>query len=192
MFRKFVKMVQGMKTVESKFDPAQFGDPVAMKTDWGPAKGGGTNFRTHKLVEVNQDRLEFKAAAGAKLFYLIFFLAGIGLMIGFIFSGYSSEGFSFNTTLIMLPLIGLVFTLVGGCLMYFGTAPVVFDKRMGSFWKGRKAPSMVLRRTSLKHFTELDKIHALQIISEYCRSTCSNRMYFSVYGLESCITPRLP
>jgi hypothetical protein len=53
------------------FDPSQLGDPLAMKTDWTPAKAGGASFRTHKLVRVDPDRLEFRASMG----YLLFALA---------------------------------------------------------------------------------------------------------------------
>ena len=76
-----------------------------------------------------------------------------------------------------LILIGGVFATVGGCLLYFGTKPIVFDKVRGVFWKGRKKPGEVFDRRSLKNFTGLEVVHALQIISEYCRGSKSS--YYS-------------
>jgi len=59
----------GRRTVS--FDPAALNDPVARQTAWGPAKGGGANFRTHRLVAVEHSRMEFKATAGAVVSYLV-------------------------------------------------------------------------------------------------------------------------
>jgi hypothetical protein len=78
----------------------------------------------------------------------------------------------------MMPmLIGLVFAGVGGGLLYFGTAPIVFDKRERYFWKGRKGPRDVFNPKSLKNLVEIGQIHALQLISEYCRGDKSS--YYS-------------
>lgn len=170
MFKKLWQKLRGMAASPSEFDPSCFDDPIAMQTDWTPAKGGGANFGTHKLVEVNSHRMEFRASIGAMLFYLIFLLVGLGVMIGFGAARLSAGEFSFNTDTIVPLLIGLVFATAGGCLLYFGTAPIVFDTKKESFWKGRRGPDEVSGRDSLKHFAELDDIHALQLIKEYCRS----------------------
>lgn len=45
-------------------DPAKFDDPLAMQTKWTPVKKGGASFRTHKLVEVSPDQLQFRATIG--------------------------------------------------------------------------------------------------------------------------------
>ena len=74
-------------------------------------------------------------------------------------------------------LFGAIFTCVGGCIFYFGTQPVVFDRQKGFFWKGRTAPHEVLRKDRLKNFAKLDQIHALQLLSEYCRGNKSS--YYS-------------
>jgi len=170
-----MKKLLRLRGRQHAFDPSQLGDPVAMQTGWTPAKRGGTSFRTHKLVEVNLYRLEFQASLAAKLFYLIFLLSGIGIIIGFLFTKIASEGFSFDADTILPLVAGLVFAMVGGFLLYFGTAPIVFDKTHGAFWKGRKSPNEY--RQDIKHFAELDKIHSLQLISEYVRS--NKHSYYS-------------
>jgi hypothetical protein len=177
MFKKLIEKMKSMASDRVSFDPSSLNDPVAMQTDWTPAKRGGANFRTHKLVVVNSNRREFRASLGAKLFYFIFLLVGIGVLIGFSFSKLSSGGFSFQMDTIMPLLFGVIFASVGGSLLYYGTAPIVFDKRKGAFWKGRKSPDEVFNKKALKYFAELERIHALQLISEYCRGNKSS--YYS-------------
>ena len=177
MLRKLMQKLANLQDAGETFDPTIFGDPIAEQTEWAPARGGGANFRTHKLVEVSSDRVEFRAAAGARVFYLVFLIIGLAVGIGFSFVQISSGTFGLNVESIMPPAIGLVFAVVGGCMLYFGTAPIVFDTRKGYFWKGRKAPDDVFDKRTLKHFAKLDSIHALQLISEYCRGNKSS--YYS-------------
>ena len=178
LMNKLKSIVNRLKTPGQPIDPSQFDDPLAEQIEWSPCKRGGANFTTHKLYETNLERLEFKPAFGAKIFYSIFLFVGLAVMFGppisRILDGKSIwNGFE---TLFLL-LFGLVFTSAGGTLLYFGTAPIVFDKRNGYFWKGRKSPVNVPNIDSIKHFAELDNIHALQIISEYCSGEDSS--YYS-------------
>lgn len=175
MFKNLMKRLLRWSGGQHAFDPAQLNDPLAMQTEWTPAKRGGSSFRTHKLIEVNFYRMEFRASLGAILFYIIFIIAGLGIIIGFAFTKIASDGFSFDADTILPLAAGLVFAVVGGFLLYFGTAPIVFDKTQGAFWKGRKTPNEY--RQNIKHFAGLEKIHALQLISEYVRS--SKHSYYS-------------
>ena len=159
------------------FDPARLGDPVASKTAWTPAKGGGTNFRTQKLVRVSSYRIEFRASAGAILFYSIFLLGGLIPMIGITYANFSKGTLGFNANTIMPIVFGAVFAAIGGLLMYFGTMPMVFDKMRGCFWKGFQPPNEMVDKTALKHYSEFSRIYALQIISELCRG--KNSSYYS-------------
>jgi len=61
--------------------------------------------------------------------------------------------------------------------MFASTAPIAFDKRTGYFWKGRVTPADRFRQRDGERKTRLDRIHALQIISELCRSR--NSSYYS-------------
>ncbi len=177
MFRKLFNQLRKMVSESSSFDASHFDDPVAMQTSWTPLKSGGSNFKTHKLVQVNSNRIEFKASLGAKLFYFIFFIAGIGAMIAFSYPKFESGDFGINMESIMPLLIGLGFMIAGGVMLYFGTTPIVFDKRNKSFWKGRKSPNMVYRKKELKTYVSLKDIHAIQLISEYISGNKSS--YYS-------------
>lgn len=151
------------------FDPAALNDPVALLTAWSPAKGGGASFRTHRLVTVDHSRLEFKATAGAVVFSLLFLLVGLGVALGIPAARLAADDSPWLTGELLMPmLIGLLFAGVGGALLYFGTAPIVFDLRRGCFWKGRQDPALLFDQRGVKNFAQLPDIHALQIISEYC------------------------
>lgn len=128
MLKKFINKLKELTNAGDTFDPAIFGDSVAEQTDWTPAKKGGTNFRTHELIRVGPLRFEFRASIVAKLFYSLFLLAGIGLIIGLSVSGFSSGAFLFDVDTIMPLSIGFVFVIIGGCMLYFGTAPNTLSK----------------------------------------------------------------
>lgn len=161
----------------SQIDPSQFGDPVAIATQWTPAKSGGANFRTHKLIEVDTTRIEFQASTGAKIFYGVFMVFGLGFSIVFSALQFSNENASFEFEMFIPIFFGLIFLAVGALMFYFGTAPVVFDKAVGYFWAGRKSPQEVFDVRTVKRSAELSQIHALQLISEYVRGNKSS--YYS-------------
>ena len=158
-----------------QIDKAGFNDPLALTIEWTPATRGGTNFRTHRLVEIDFSRVEFKAATAAKLFYSFFFGMGLFVGIGFAFQNNIVENFSVQT--IAPILFSLIFVLVGGLLYYFGTAPIVFDKGVGYFWKGRKSPQDSPEAGTIKKLALLEDIHAIQLLSEYVRGSKSS--YYS-------------
>jgi hypothetical protein len=114
---------------------------------------------------------------GARLFYGVFLLVGLGVMIGFSAGNASSGKIGLNAETIFPLLFGLVFASVGGGLWYYGTTPIVFDRRKGNFWKGRKSPDEVFDKSRLKCFAKIEDIYAIQLISEYCRSDKSS--YYS-------------
>lgn len=177
MFKTWLQKLNPPGNNPPSFDPSRLGDPVASKTAWTPAKGGGANFRTQKLVKVSSYRIEFRAAVEAKLFYSVFLLLGLGAIIGFSCLNFSGATFSFNPKTIMPLVMGAVFSTLGGVMLYFGTIPMVFDRMRGCFWKGRPAPTGTTGKTALKPFTEFSRIYALQIISELCRG--KNSSYYS-------------
>lgn len=160
MFKARLKIKKTDRTSEMTFDPALLDDPIAIQTEWVPAKSGGTNIATHKLVEVHPERLEFRVSMGACLAYLAIFLVGVGLIV------YAFQG-KYSGSSPIFP--GLVFCAVGGLLMYYGMVPIVFDKNADYFWKGRKNPAdQLLGNKSVKIAAMLENIHAIQLLSEYC------------------------
>jgi hypothetical protein len=164
MFEKLAQMLQNLKNSQNVFDPAQFGDPIATQTDWRPARGGGSNFRTYKLVKVNPYRVEFKTTIGAILFSLIFALPGIGLLIFLI---PNVDWSSIASGIIIALLLGLIFASLGGYMFYSQMLPIVFDKQEGFFWKERKPQAEILTNEATAKYVRLELVHALQIVAEY-------------------------
>lgn len=144
--------------------PPRFADdPVARMTRWDPLVSGGANFRTRNLVRVNPARMAFPASLGMRLFAGVFLVVGIGVGVA---GGVAVQWF--------LIAFGAVFAGAGGAMLYSATAPVVFDKQQGAFWKGRTPPNETYHRSSLKHYTPLGDIHALQIVKERVRGDDSS------------------
>jgi len=177
MLKKMFEKLRTLVDDPDPFDPSRFGDPVAQQTNWMPAKRGGANFRTRRLVHVTSNRIEFRASMGAILFFGLFLLGGLGFAVGFSLYHFSEGTFLFRADTVLPSLFGIVFAAVGGYLIYLGTAPIVFDKTKGFFWKGRMTPGEMLDSNALKHFAGLEEIHALQLISEHCRGQKSS--YYS-------------
>jgi hypothetical protein len=160
--------------------PAGHQGSAAQKIASNPVKAGGASFGTHKLVEVSPNRMEFKPAFGAVLFYLIFMVSGIGVFIFFLHNFLSGKCSLFTADVFIPFLVGTGFTIVGGCMLYFGTVPIVFDKNNGYFWKGRKSPDAVFNIDQIKSCAQLNDINAIQIISEYCSGRKSSYMSYEI------------
>jgi hypothetical protein len=177
MVRDLIRKLQQLTVEAVPFDPSSLGDEVATKTSWEPAKGGGASFRTHRLVEIDPHRTEFRAVRGAIAFYGVFIAIGIVAMT-IMFLATQGSSFSASPAGVIVPIaVGLVFSAVGGTMIYVGLAPIVFDKRRGEFWKGRVAPYEASNRENVKHYARLSGVRALQIIRERCRT--KNAAYYS-------------
>jgi hypothetical protein len=179
MLRKLLEALKNLVPPPEVFDPSQFNDPLATQVEWTPTHPRGSSFHTHKLVQLHSDRVEFQPARGLKLFLGIFIFAGAFGPIGFVFalaiSGEMHFPMIFN--LLISILMGISIVTVGCILYYRNSAPIVFDRYSGYFWKGRKAPNEVLDIKAIKDACKLEDIHALQLISEYCQGGKSS--YYS-------------
>jgi hypothetical protein len=177
MLKKIVESLKKLSNRGPAFDPSVLDDPVAMRTEWKPLKRGGANFKTHKLVEVNFHRFEFKATVFTKIFCIIFLLAGLAVFFFFGVNTIDMHNFSMNIESLLPLVFGLIFALIGALLLYFGTKPIVFDKTFGYYWKSRKEPAQTYDQSVKKTSAPLSNVHALQIISEYVSSSKSS--YYS-------------
>lgn len=155
-------------------DPASFNDPIALQTEWRPAKGGGTNICTHVMKETSPDRIEFRATWKAKFFYSVFLFAGLGVIGAGVNEVATKE---FEGGMLILFLVGAVFAMVGGLLLYFGTRRIVFDLQSGYYYRGSKSPQQVVNPDEIKTMVRLDRIHAIQLISERCSGNKGKRYY---------------
>jgi len=171
-------------------DPVeQFGDELAGEIEWSPCKGGGSNFKTNKLVEVDASRVVFKATLGAKMFSLVFAFGSL-LWFSFLFMPKGEENFPVFGY-VMCTLGGLVFLGVGVGMFIAFSRPITFDKMVGYYWRGRQSPDMMFGDVpDSEKYVPLEEIYALQIISEYCRSSGKNSSSYHSYELNLVLRDR--
>ncbi|PWN06468.1 hypothetical protein [Rhodohalobacter mucosus] len=181
MLDKMKSWIKKMSEVEP-FDASRFNDPLAERIDWVPLKRGGSNFHTHKMVEVDAHRLEFRPTVGARLFAGIFLAVGIFFPILFLVQG-DADMESVGATVGIIAF-GLVFAGAGGAMWYTMGKPRVFDKWAGMYWKGHKKPDLLYKpmgneddNKDKKDAAMLRDVHAIQLIREYVRSDKSS--YYS-------------
>ena len=177
MFDKLVEKLKELVGNRVPPDPSQFNDPVAERTEWSPKKSGGANFCTHRLEQAGPMSVEFRPTVMARMLYGLFFVAGIGVLVMVVYPRLQNGTIEFDMQLIMPAVLGMVFTAVGVALLYYGGRKIVFDRRRGYFWKGHKAPDLYRPGAGSKSAVALGDIHALQIISEFCRGSKGSSYY---------------
>ncbi len=151
------------------FDPSRFNDPLANQIQWTSLKSGGSNFRSHNLVEVNPNRMEFRQSLNSKLFSFVFMLAGLLIPVFFIFGSIDLAQEEAWKMVAFVVVFGLVFIGTGYFSYKRGASPVVFDKMIGKFWKGKEGPDVKPELMNAEQVKNTADIHALQLISEYVR-----------------------
>lgn len=179
MLEKLKKMSETLTESMNRgtINPAQFEDPLAESIGWTPVKGGGSNFRTHTFFEESHNRVGFKATPGAKLFSGLFMLVGLGVAVGISWSELQNGTPLFDVQMLFPIIFGLIF-FGAGFFMYRSFAkPVIFDKLVGYYWKGWKAPERYSGTEPPKNAVRLDDIYAIQLLSEYIRG--DKRSYYS-------------
>lgn len=153
----------------------QFEDPIAKSIDWSPLKRGGTNFKTHKLIN-DVYRMQYKATMGAMLFGGVFLLFGAGIPGWILYENFKQDNQFLMSENIFIIGFGLVFLAVGIFLIRKFATPITFDKHIGYFWRGNKEPEMYSMNNP-KEAIRLSAIYALQLISERVKSDKGS--YFS-------------
>ncbi len=147
MLEKVKEWGQRVIAQHAPIDPSYFDDTIAMKTKWSPLKAGGASFGTHKLVEIDSTRLEMKKSLGSFLFGGVFFLVGLGALVGAA-ANPVWPAFAWAGT------FGVVFTGVGAWVAWPTT--LVFDAT---------TRQIGLRKGAIAFST----VHAIQVIKEYVR-----------------------
>lgn len=128
------------RALPKPIDPAVFGDPLALQTQWTPLVRGGSNFGTHRLVEGEAGCLEFKQSLGALAFGGVFMAVGLGAGGSAALNG--SPWFA---------LFALPFTAVGVLMVW--PAPLRFDPATRQY-------------VSRKVQVPFSRIRALQLLPE--------------------------
>lgn len=165
-----------LKKVELKYSDTE--DPVAQRTSWEPAKSGGANFKTHKMM-VDGFRIKIEGTKGALVFALIFAIPGlIALFVGIPYAIMTGEYFP----VVFILLWGLVFS-AAGIYMLKTRRGFTFDKTKSVYYSGKEyRPEGAQDREKQG---KLDDVYAIQLISERVRSRSkSSSSSYSSYELN--------
>ncbi|WP_430937074.1 hypothetical protein [Saccharicrinis sp. 156] len=176
MFNELVKKVKEeyrKATQAEVVHPEIFQDTLATKVSWVPLKNGGANFRTHKVIKVDENNLEVQPTLMSKIFAHIFMIAG-AVMIAYSLYKLSEVAWQFQEEDYFLFGGGLLFCVISIVFNIFMVQKKYFDKTQGYYWVGKKGPREVYNPNEDKHFTKLSAIYALQIIKERIRSDKGN------------------
>jgi hypothetical protein len=127
------------------FNPKNFKDPVAQKTEWTPIfKASNGNFKIKRLSQEGESKIGFKTPASSTAIYRNCALIGLAALAVMLFTKNGS---------IIIRILALVAAIVGCWGMYMQSQPICFDKASGVFQRGRKQK------------VKFDDIYALQLIT---------------------------
>ena len=156
-------------------DPTQFNDPVAMQTGWKQVRAGKTSRASNKLMQANPDQLIYKPSMGGRIFGIVIALMGtlpIALYIQMKTGGGGIQVTGSGDPIIF-ALFGLVFIAAGILVFALATAPVVFDKKLGMFYRGRKQQNNP-DAANKKNVMRFNDIHAVQLLTRLETSNNTN------------------
>lgn len=151
-------------------DPSRYRDPLAARTQWTPARTGGTTLRTHELVQPQQGQLAFVPARMTKIISMAIGSAGVFGLIGL---GVVSTQFTGAMVPLLWALGVLDMLLMAGFGYWFYRrwfSPCVFDQVRGQFWVGHTPPAVGAALPPEARAGRLSDIHAVQILRERCHS----------------------
>ena len=159
---------------DTAFTPEQFNDPIAVQTKWSPIKKSSGAYQHLLTLTTNEDRLEFRVDKRA-LFFLygqIFFLvlwAGVFLSL-VVDAPFRFDGFTSDDILGIAGFLAFCFCFYSSTQsLLFGTKPIIFDRNLGLYWKGRKIPNTP-QALPLKQITSLSKVHSIQLLPTNSRN----------------------
>ncbi len=172
--KKLAQTVEGIgDAIEEniKSNGEMYDDPLAREIEWLPLKRGGSNFQTHEYYEAN-GVAGFKPTKGNILFAGVFMAIGSIVPLSMLIS--AVVGGNFNLGTLIGVGIGIVFFVVGFVMYRYSTKPIVFDKGLGYYYKGKIENSDPAQIEQLDDSCRLSEIKAIQIISEYVRDSSSS------------------
>lgn len=177
MIEKIGEVLEESLRKRHQVDTTRFGDPFAAQVEWTPLVGGGRRLRTHDLVHRPPERWEFRPTVGIWVLSAFLVLCGVGLVtLVYVFEVDPAGPGELDPTLVA-HLVGLMFVVAGLGTAYLGSTPIVFDRELGAYWRGRLRPGA--QPASHRSYTPLREIYALQIISEriYEETMADSRSY---------------
>lgn len=171
-----------------EFRPLWLQDSVALRTAWTPLKFSGASYRNKKLVHVQPLRIELRGTLGDKLLACVAFAAAVWFLLYAFDPEIVNKAIWHSRSLHWRPwfarplaaVVGLLWAMGALLWLRFACAPLVFDRALGAYWRGRRMPcgwwsvwaSRVFlaieqsqaSETLASSFGQLTAIHAVQVI----------------------------
>lgn len=177
------KMKSMIHTFENpvQVDPEKFQDPLALSLPWQGMGRNSPGATSTVLYEAAPGVLKYKPSTAARIFALIFMLAGILSSVVYFFVPVTGSGPKW-----VLLLVGLLFTAAGILIFLRSSMTIAFDGPRGLFYKGRSAKEESQEgegKSSLK----FSDIHALQLLLRMARVQSSDNRpdrFVPVYELN--------
>lgn len=154
-------------------------DPVARRTEWKPLARGGSNYRSHRLVDGFPSRLAFQMSAQSWVFVVLFGLISVGVP-SFMIHGFIQEKGPEESLpdVIVMTLVMLLFCTLTVVLYLSLASRGIFDLRARLYmYSPALGDKSTRNRARARKGVPFDQIHALQIVSEYVRR--QKRSYYS-------------
>ena len=169
MIKKIFNKIIALSKRDDPIDPKQFQDSLAEQTQWTPTAKISVNIQSHRLIQSEPMRMEFRTTVTTYILDCFFCVAGTAI-IGFtVFINLQNSDPVLTNDAIFGSLLGLFFLISGASALKIHSNPAVFDKQIGYFWKGNKQVDMYQYRPGVrsKYSVALSDIHALQLISKF-------------------------
>ena len=164
MIGKLLKAAEDNANERKSQKIASLSDPVASKISWEPASKAGSSMKTHRIVKVGIDRMDFVPTFGTKITLILIIAVGVSLGV---------VSFFIWRTEILPYVIASAFVGVGTWCLLKLLRPIVFDKGNGMFRIGRATQRLRADSTS-KNQARLNAIYAIQLLSKYTKSSGSD------------------
>jgi len=175
LLRSFLERLSSKLGIQP-FDPARFGDPLALEIDWTPLHRTGIGWTSHRLKSVGPSRLRFVPTLSSHMFPLPFLGIATYMLWQFwprlVAWNHGQDGLKIVLTLGFIAVFGVI----GGVTAFGLLRKIVFDRESGRFWKGLATPSPAGIEAG-RQTVPLAAIHVLQLLSSSGNDAESSTTY---------------
>ncbi|WP_345972997.1 ankyrin repeat domain-containing protein [Sulfurimonas diazotrophicus] len=148
-------------------------DPIVLKTTWQPLGNSGYGFKTHRLVRVSEDRMEFRRSFQSLLLTLLFSVGAAGsLFLGF------SGVLGTKTDPLLFLLFSFSFSGLAVFFYFSGRKRIVIDKAISAFWRGKEEPTKVINPHAINGYHSLKNVHAVQLLKRFIPGDHDSKSFY--------------
>jgi len=144
-------------------DPKVFHDPFALEIGWDSMTGGSTNIVSRRFESASPIKAEFVPTSASLGVAHQIQWSGLALIALSSWAIVKQHAYS----LFIGIIFGFGFLAVGMAVSWFIHVPIVFDRSLGLFWKGRQNPKQDPAQVPTPGTgVLLNQIHAIQLLTK--------------------------